>query len=696
MTDLDLILDPHLPLPLLIGLGALAALIFFISFLRVPRGSWLRLLAALLLLTALLGPAVKEAKYELFPAIVYIAVDQSGSMTIENRKSVADALAGKLETQLQEHEHVDVRRMTFGRPEAQDTELFEGLSNILADIPPQRRGALFIVSDGQIHDSPQNRQEADSLAARLEMPVHLILTGQENAFDRRIDLIKAPAYGMIGQTAAVSFTVQQQGASSTGRSEAAPVPVTIRFPDGTEETRSVLPDETVTINAPLPAAGPNMIFLQIPVAMGELTAANNALPVTINGVRDRLRVLLVSGKPHQGTRIWRDYLSSDPAVDLVHFTILREPDKIDATPPQEMSLIAFPFRELFEIKLYDFDLIIFDRYRLNNVMPERYFRNIERYVNEGGGLLEISGPAYASEESLYNTALANVLPGIPAGFTQQGAFTPALSDKGRQHPVTSPLAGLENGWGPWLRYVPLFSDSGDVVLEAKDEQPLLILDRVGEGRVAHMASDQIWLWGRDYANGGPYNQLLLRLVHWLMKEPALEEDALRATAQDLTLTIEKTSLAPEPPTVTITHPDNTQETIELSERDGGVFRATYRAKTPGVYQITHESQSRFVLAGAMHSREFEHIHASDAPLSPLLQSSGGGVYAAQDTEAAAPSLRTMPQTATYHGRTWAGIKRSDARNVQSVAARPFLPDSLFLLLLAAGLIVAWLWESRRN
>ena len=96
----------------------------------------------------------------------------------------------------------------------------------------------------------------------------------------------------------------------------------------------------------------------------------------INGVRDRLRVLLVSGEPHAGERTWRNLLKSDASVDLVHFTILRPPEKQDGVPVDELSLIAFPTRELFIEKIEDFDLIIFDRYRRRGILPSLYLENI--------------------------------------------------------------------------------------------------------------------------------------------------------------------------------------------------------------------------------------------------------------------------------------------------------------------------------
>jgi hypothetical protein len=140
---------------------------------------------------------------------------------------------------------------------------------------------------------------------------------------------------------------------------------------------------------PIPHAGPNIVEIEASPLDGELTPINNRAVVSIDGVRDKLRVLLVSGEPHAGERTWRNLLKSDASVDLVHFTILRPPEKQDGTPINELSLIAFPTRELFQQKIAEFQLIIFDRYARQGVLPLIYFDNIastcaERRVDHTG------------------------------------------------------------------------------------------------------------------------------------------------------------------------------------------------------------------------------------------------------------------------------------------------------------------------
>jgi hypothetical protein len=294
-------------------------------------------------------------------------------------------------------------------------------------------------------------------------------------------------------------------------------------------------NRSVTLPVTLQRGGLNVLQIATPEVEGELTGRNNGAIVSINGVRDRLRVLLVSGEPYAGERTWRNLLKSDSAVDLVHFTILRPPDKQDFVPVFELSLIAFPTQELFMEKVDEFDLIIFDRYKRRGILPNLYLENVARYVREGGALLISSGEDFAGAESLYRSPLREVMPVEPTARVIEEGFHPTVSEVGRRHPVTE---GLEAhaprppeedgtpGWGRWFRLAEVQAIGGNTVMEGPEGRPLLVLDRQGEGRVAMLTSDQAWLWSRGFEGGGPQLELLRRLAHWMMGEPELEEEAL--------------------------------------------------------------------------------------------------------------------------------------------------------------------------
>src|SRR5262249_54365155 len=366
-------------------------------------------------------------------------------------------------------------------------------------------------------------------------PVHALISGHKNERDRRIVLVTTPRFGIVGQSQTITFRVEDQGASG-----GAPAQVTVRRDGETIETRNVRVGANVSVNVPIPHAGQNIVEIEGSPLENELTTINNRAVVSIDGVRDKLRVLLVSGEPHAGERTWRNLLKSDASVDLIHFTILRPPEKQDGTPINELSLIAFPTRELFQQKINEFQLIIFDRYARQGVLPIIYFDNIARYVREGGAVLVATGPDYASPTSLWRTPLDVILPAEPSGRLTEQPFHAQLTDLGKRHPVTRALAGADTNpphWSRWFRLVDTRNATGTAVMHGPDDKPLLLLTREGEGRVALLLSDHIWLWARGYEGGGPHLDLLRRLSHWLMKQPDLEEEALRLVAHGRELTV---------------------------------------------------------------------------------------------------------------------------------------------------------------
>ena len=411
----------------------------------------------------------------------------------------------------------------------------------------------------------------------------------------------------------------------------------------------------------------------------------------MNGVRDRLSVLLVSGQPHAGGRTWRNLLKSDSSVDLVHFTILRPPEKQDGVPVSELSLIAFPTRELFMEKIDDFDLIIFDRYKRRGILPTLYLDNIANYVRNGGAVLVSAGPDFASADSLYRTPLGAVLPANPTARVLDEPYVPIVSDLGNRHPVTSELP--RNGeWGRWLRQIDITATSGDIVMTGIDERPLLVLDRVGEGRVALLASDHAWLWSRGYEGGGPQLELLRRLAHWMMGEPELEEEALTANAEGQTMHIERQSLSEEVPPLTITGPDGTVTELLLEPSAPGRFGVTFTGPEIGLYRLENGDQISVIGLGPAAPREFVETIADATILQPAVKALRGGVQSIED---GLPRIRNVRAGLPAAGRGWIGFTPREAYETRDVRQTPILPGWLVLLLSAGLITAAWLREGRR-
>ena len=432
---------------------------------------------------------------------------------------------------------------------------------------------------------------------------------------------------------------------------------------------------------------------------GELTTINNRAVVAIDGVRDKLRVLLVSGEPHAGERTWRNLLKSDASVDLVHFTILRPPEKQDGTPINELSLIAFPTRELFQQKINEFHLIIFDRYARQGVLPIIYFDNIARYVRDGGAVLVAAGPDYASPTSIWRTPLDVVLPAEPNGRTTEGPFHALLTDLGKRHPVTRGLEGGDTSppqWSRWFRLVDARPDKGTTVMQGPDNKPLLLLSREGEGRVALLLSDHIWLWARGYEGGGPHLDLLRRLSHWLMKQPDLEEEALRMSARGRDLEVRRQSMADEVAQVTVTTPSGQTRPLTLDKSEPGVWKAVTQANELGLWRATDGKLTALVNVGPANPREYAEVTSSTSVLTPLTNATGGDTRRLADASGnlSIPRILTVRSSDTFKGDDWLGLKMRDASVVRGIGVLPLFAGLLGLLLLIGSLAATWMREGR--
>jgi hypothetical protein len=450
------------------------------------------------------------------------------------------------------------------------------------------------------------------------------------------------------------------------------------------------------ISVPITHEGENVVEIAAAPGPHELTLANNRAVVTVTGVRDRLRVLLISGEPHAGERVWRNLLKADPSVDLIHFTILRPPYKQDNTPIDELALIPFPTRELFMEKLTGFDLVIFDRYGEQGILPPLYFQNIARYVEDGGALLMSAGPEYASATSLSRTPLSQILPVQPTGEVVTGPFKPLLTPEGQAHPVTAGLPGGGDDktaptWGRWFRVIGTSKISGTTVMNGPNNRPLLVLDQVGKGRVAALLSDQAWLWSRGFEGGGPDAELLRRLAHWLMKQPELEAESLSASVVNGEIQIARRTMAPAARTVTVTTPSGKTLTTGLTKSAPGMWAGRVPATELGLYRLTDGALSAVAAAGPLNPREVADMRATDAILKPLADATGGSVHWLAD---GVPQVRQVDADSSAYGSNWIGLVRNNAYRVTSLTQKPLLPQWATLLILAGVLLLAWRVEGR--
>jgi hypothetical protein len=682
--------------------AAVAVLLVLALLVRRSRGALLRALALTALLLALANPTLRQEERESLANIAVVVVDESMSQTLAGRPGQTAAIKSEVEAKLAGIANLQVHWVSSSRPSGEHpagTNLFADLNSALANTPPDRLAGVIMITDGQVHDVPKS-----ALALGFDAPVHALLTGTPDEFDRRIEILKAPRYGIVGSMREIELRVVETGRK--GRSGDR-VSLRIRREGSSDEVRAAQIGHTVTLPMSFPHAGPNIVEIELETAPGELTAANNRVVVAAEGVRENLRVLLVSGEPHAGERVWRNLLKSDAAVDLVHFTILRPPQKQDGTPINQLSLIAFPTRELFSEKIRDFDLIIFDRYQHRDILQSLYYENIARYVEQGGALLVASGDDYAGKMSLAYTALGSVLPAQPTGYLVERPFKATLSSDGRKHPVTRGLPGSEGPtWGRWFRQVEVSPGRGRTLMNGADDRPLLVLDRRGRGRVALLLSDQAWLWARGYEGGGPHSDLLRRLSHWLMKEPDLEEERLLASARGLKLTIERRSMEDRVEPVQVSAPGGETSQVTLEQAGAGLWRSTIDVKAPGLYKLQSQSTlgqlTAVAHAGIQDAREMSEVTATEAKLKPLVEATGGGVFwtrgggllASVSSGVSVPRISMLTNARVLAGSSWMGLKDREAFVTRGVRLIPMFTGFLALAALLALMALAWWREGR--
>src|SRR6266498_855998 len=687
--DFGIAFAPLVPLPVV--WAALAAAVIaagLLLFIR-SRGALVRTAALGLLALALANPSFTREERQPLPSVAVVVVDKSPSQGFGDRLEQTEAARAALAPRLARIPGLETRVVEAGEAggETEGTRLFSALGAALADVPPDRVAGAILVTDGRVHDVP-----GDAAALGFSAPLHALITGHPDERDRRVVLLSAPRFGIVGQSQTIVFRVEDSGAPP-GRAQ-----VTVRRDGDTLESRSVSSGERVSVQIPIPHAGANIVEIEASALEGELTPVNNRAVVSIDGVRDKLRVLLVSGEPHAGERTWRNLLKSDASVDLVHFTILRPPEKQDGTPINELSLIAFPTRELFQQRINEFQLIIFDRYARQGVLPIIYFDNIARYVRQGGAVLVAAGPDYATQGSIWRTPLDVILPAEPSGETTDRPFHARLSDLGKRHPVTRGLEGAGDDpphWSRWFRLVDSRVAKGTTIMQGPENKPLLLLSREGEGRVALLLSDHIWLWARGYEGGGPHIDLLRRLSHWLMKQPDLEEEALRLIVRGRDLTVQRQSMEDGVGDVTLTSPTGGTRTLTLRSVEPGLWRSQVEANELGLWRASDGTLNALANVGPANPREFTEVTSTTEVLAPLANATGGDVVRVERGSGVhLPRIVAVRSSDTYHGDDWLGLRTREASVVRGIGVLPVFAGLIGLLLLVGALAATWMREGR--
>ncbi|MER8412128.1 hypothetical protein [Mesorhizobium sp. M1342] len=685
--------EPLISWPLLALALVPLALLALVGLWFRQRGSVFRFIALLALAAALFNPVFLNEEREPLKSVVALIVDRSQSQDIGDRtKQTDEALAG-LQQRLGRFKQFDVRLVEAGKSEAAEerteTRLFGALEGAFRDVPPSRIGGAIMITDGEVHDAPPG-------APDFNAPLHALITGNDHEKDRRIRFENAPRFGLVGKPLDMTYRV------ISTENETGPVDVRVSVNGEQVAVEHATVGQAMPLQVTIPGAGRNIVELAIDREPGELTDTNNRAIALIDGIRENLRVLLVSGEPHAGERTWRNLLKSDASVDLVHFTILRPPEKQDGTPINELSLIAFPTRELFVEKIKDFDLIIFDRYQHRDVLPILYYDYISEYVEKGGALLIAAGPEYAGESSIARTPLMAALPAMPTGEVVDKAFYPRLTELGQRHPVTRGLDGSATEpphWSRWFRTIGVQNPEGAVVMKGADNRPLLLLDRKGEGRVGMLLSDQGWLWARGFEGGGPHVQLYRRIAHWLMKEPELEEERLTADGRGMVLEIRRQTMADDPGPAQIITPSGKTLTVKIEKSEPGVFLGSVETSEIGLYQVANGDLTALAHVGPVNAPEFADVISTESRLKAPAEATGGSVRrlassTALGSDVTLPSIVPVRSAGAASGNDWIGLRTTDDSVLKAVSRVPLFGGFLGLGLLLLAMGSMWYREGR--
>lgn len=683
--------DPLLPIWMIVTLTVILLVTSMAGDVRGLKSFTARAIATFLLCGALLNPQKLLENRTPLPDIALVLVDGSHSMQIGNRQAVAQTAEKTISDTLANIENVETVIVPIG-PSEDGTRLTQNLINALSQYPTERLAGVFALTDGQVHDLPTNIDELMPEG----VPFHSLIIGDKNARDRRLEPVLTPKYGLVGEQAVFEVRIEDPGFEGTRAA------LEILLNGELKARFNAVIGNTISVPLEIEKRGINTVEVRVATAENELTPLNNFIVAEISGVRDRLRVLLITGEPHMGGRAWRNLLKSDPSVDLVQFTILTNPGKKTTNAPsEELSLIRFPDRELFEEKLNEFDLVIFDQFKrrtINNggriipMLSPYYIANIADYVERGGALLIATGAAFAGEESLARSPLIAVLPARPSGEMDTTSFRPNLNEKGKRHPITQIFQGqTEQTWGRWYRTIDAEVIGGDVLMENDNGKPLLVVDKVKKGRIALLLSDQAWLWARGHDGGGPYNEMFRRLSHWLMGEPDLEADRITARIQDGNLTIEQFSLNDAKQTAIILRPDGETSSLELRKVSPGVYRANIKADLQGAYRITNGDLSVIAAAGALNPLEFKHVIPTEGILNPLVVASGGNSFWLGE-DGSLPTIRKVKNASKTPDNSFAVLIDNEQYTVTASHRTPFGPGWLYFALILMALLVAWRME----
>ncbi|HEX8703521.1 MAG TPA: glutamine amidotransferase [Myxococcaceae bacterium] len=434
---------------------------------------------------------------------------------------------------------------------AGSTDILSALRSVAAGSQGSRKlSGVVVISDGA--DNAEFAAgavgRARSALADLNVPVSTILVGKEALKDLSIEGLKVDDFAFVRNSLTVEVEIHGRGFAGKD------IPVVLSQEGKTVANKSVRfgsndDVQPVAFTFTPDATGRFVYTVTVPTFPDEAVSDNNSRSFTLKVIRDRVRVLLVVGRPSWDERFLRGLLRQDANVDMVSFYILRSMSDDPGVESQEKELshIPFPMEEIFDEKLDTFDVVIFQNfgYADPQLAITEYERNLERYVNNGGAFVMIGGDSVLGEGRASMPTLMEALPVEAAGPANIEPFKARLTPEGLRHPVTalgSGFASTEAAWGE-LPSIPGINSTrarkGATVLvehpfhtvDGKNA-PLVAVWDYGRGRAMTLATDASWYWAFTSHQGGSpnrtYDRFWSNALRWLVRDPDLT--TLKVTA----------------------------------------------------------------------------------------------------------------------------------------------------------------------
>ena len=660
-------------------------LILALYFYFYLKNFFLRIFIFLILLILVFNPLINSMRKLHHKDILIVMYDKTQSVIetkkidqlIKVKKNIKDIIVDEEKLEIVE---IEVNNLNNKDGKIQ-TKIITNVQKAFQKLEKNRVAGVIIVTDGIIHDLDKIEEDF------IDIPIHFFLLGNKNERDRSIITENIPEYAVVGKPIDFMFKIIDENFQEE---------VSASFIlDGMQIlTKTFITNINHQIKLPINHAGENLLEIKINNHPNEITFANNYKVFKINGIHEKLRVMLISGEPNMGLRNWRNILNSDPSIELLHFTILRPPSKRDLTPVKELALIPFPSQELFSADISKFSLIILDQYTLQGILPKKYLDNIVDYVIGGGAILNISGQEYLSDRSLLNSSLVNILPTRPEEFFI-GPFLPSLTDLGKRHPITNTLekAFKDNKWGKWFSFIKANKISGQTLMSA-NKYPLLIINEVSQGRVAQILSDQSWVWNKDRENKGPLVELLRNTIHWLLKTPELQENYLNVIKNNNFITLNLNSLNEGDTSAIITSPSGENLFVLMKDNKNGSLFGKFESTEYGKFNIKVNDIEKDFFIGITDSKELEKVSSSSFLINSFFEKNKQYLYSITWLGDSIPKIVKVFNKNNIAGSNWVGLLEKKVQKNDTFINKELINWSLIMPLLLLLLFMCWYRENR--